>query len=165
MSAGLKVLQWFGAVWVAGILLWVTYEYTVNEPKASVMEKELEKELSSIRPVDGAKPAVYSAMHKPSYAHVRRAYRTGASYSEIRAHYDAELVTHGWIFYEEMPAREPFRGSGAKEAWYCKGTYRVELEYAGKDANLEWDYALELRWGMDGILDTISGKFEKLGCR
>jgi hypothetical protein len=157
--------KWIGIIFVIGFVTFIVYDFAVNGPKAKLVQSQLENEFKSIAPLPYAKDFGYQATHKTSQALVTSNYKTNLSYIEIRAHYHAELAKHGWIFYEEEQMRDWGRAFGGKSARYCKGEYRADLQYAGKQANYGWDYALSISWGLGSIMDKHSEKFLKVGCQ
>ena len=160
-----RIWKWVGLIWVVGFISFMVYDFVFNGPKAQAVQRQLEAEFKVIEPLPGAEACDYRATHKTSQALVTSKYGTHLPYAEIRAHYDAELAKHGWVFYEEDEMRDWGMDFGGKTARYCKGEYRANLEYAGQQADYGWDYAFSVSWGLDSLADKYSGKFSKVGCK
>src|SRR5688572_5644162 len=95
-----KLWKWLGFIWLAVFISTVVYDHAVNEPKTSPVQDQLENEFKSVEPPPNATIRNYHASHKTSQAGVSGTYNTDLVYPELKAHYDAELAKHGWIFYE-----------------------------------------------------------------
>jgi len=152
------------ALIIAFEVFW-NYQFRVNGPKAVTAQAELENEFRSITPLPGATAIYYHASNKPGIALVSDTYRTNLSYGEVRKHYNAELSKQGWAFYMEEPLTEWGKDLGGKEAHYCKGRYRAELQWAGERANDGFDYAFSMSWGLDAIFERYPAPFYKAGCQ
>ena len=160
-----QLWKWIGLIWMVGFITFMVYDFAVNGPKAKLVQNQLENEFKSIEPLPNARACDYNSSHKTKQALVTSNCKTNLSYPEIRAHYDAELAKHGWIFYEEEEMRDWGRDFGGKAARYCKGEYRADLQYAGEQASYGWDYAFSVSWGLDSLADEYSDKFRKVGCQ
>jgi len=161
----LQIWRVVGAIWIVGFFVFIVYDYAVNGPKAELVLSKLEDEFRSVAPLPDARSCDYFATHKTQHALVTSKYRTSLPYVSIRAHYDAELTRHGWVFYEEKETRDWGMDLGGKTARYCKGEYRASLEYAGEQADNGWDYAFSVSWGLGSLTDKYSDKFSKVGCK
>ena len=160
----MKLYNILKQVWkVAGlifILLFVTfflYDYFVNEPKAALVQQELEQEFNAVKPLPQAVACDYHASHKTRQSLVGSSYSTNLTFSEIRAYYDAELTKQGWRFQREKALWDWGRDLGEKSVHYCKGNFTASLEYAGENAGAGWNYALEISWGLGSLYDQSKG--------
>ena len=150
-----------GVTATAALFGFLLYGLRAKDLQASQVQAVLEKEFRAISHLPAATPVGYNTTQNLVSHH----YRTDHSYAEIRKHYDEELLRHGWIFYQEDKVRDWGRDLGGKTAHYCKGEYRVSLQYAGKSADYGWDYTLGLGWGLDAILQKYPEEFKNAGCR
>jgi hypothetical protein len=149
---------------VAFEVFWI-YQFRVNEPKAAIVEADLEKEFRAIRPLPEAIAIGFNVSHKTNQALASDTYRTSLKYAEIRDFYDQELAKHGWTLYEEEQMKDWGKDLGGKSARYCKGTYRADLQYAGEGASYGWDYAFSVSWGLDAIFEKYPDTFHEAGCK
>ncbi|MDQ5837337.1 MAG: hypothetical protein M3379_11200 [Acidobacteriota bacterium] len=129
----------------------------VSSQKAEQVEKELEQEFNSIKPLPGAYLRSHNASYKSRQALVGSTYSTEKPYSEIRKYYDEELANHGWKFHEEYELKDWGRDFGGRTIEYCKGGYKASLQYAGTQAHYGWVFALDLSWGLDSLVDEWKG--------
>ncbi len=104
----MKVFDVVKQVWkVAGLIFlfcfatFFVYDHIVNEPKAALVQQELEKEFKAIKPLPRAVACDYHASHKTQHSLVGSSYSTNLSFPEIRSYYDAELSKQGWRFHKE----------------------------------------------------------------
>ena len=89
-----------------------------------------------------------NSTHKSGKVLVDREYKSGLSYSELRAYYDAQLLGHGWTFERETPLRDWGRDFGGRVAHYKKGDDIASLQYSGDTAGYGWTYAISFSWGL-----------------
>ena len=60
-----------------------------------------------------------------------------------------EMQKLGWRFMREKHVLWDNRDYGGYHAFYCKGNYTGDLEYAGGlEENFGWTYSLAISWGM-----------------
>jgi hypothetical protein len=125
-----------------------TFHFVINAPNAALVQRELEQEFQSIKPLPDAIPLRFHASHKTHQSLVVSTYSTRLSYPEIRKYYDSELSAHGWKFQVEHNLKDWGRDFGGRTAEYTKGSYTASLPYAGEKANYGWVYGLDLSWGL-----------------
>ena len=133
---------------MGAVAIGVITDFGLNGPKARLVGDELETEAEAIEPPSQAVLVRASSSSKPRHALIGREYTTDLDFSGIRAHYDRELTQRGWVFTEEWPIRDWWRDLGGRSVLYRKGDYFASLQYAGKDADYGWTYALTLSWGI-----------------
>jgi hypothetical protein len=143
---------------VLGFLGFALYDNFISAPKGDAVEKVLVGEFSLIRRLPQAVPMHYHASGGSGGALVGDVYRTKLTYPDVRAYYDKELSRNGWTFKREEKILDWGRDFGGKTAEYCKGPYKASLQYAGREAHYDWDYALDLSWGLDSLYDKYKGR-------
>jgi hypothetical protein len=157
----LMTVSWVLDRWqVKGILMLVFAAFAIhyeisNWPQAQRQQRSLEDEFRHISPSPQSKPLLYDANHKGRTALVAQSYRTALTYPEIRAFYDRELARNGWLFLSEHRNRDWGRDFGGVTAEYCKGLFRASVQYAGAKAQYDWDYTLDLSWGLDSPTECL----------
>lgn len=143
-------------IWLLAVLFFI-YDYTVNDPKAALVQKALEHEFQTIKPLPAAVLSGSNSSHKPHQSLVGRNYSTFQPYTTIRKYYDTELAAHGWKYIKEDIVRDWGQDYGGKTAKYAKGNYTATLQYAGVKADYGWGYSLDLSWGLDDSLFELRG--------
>jgi hypothetical protein len=128
-----------------GFVLWHEVAYG---PATRANLLKLETESRSISAPARDVLVEQSSTHKSGQVLVDRTYKSGLSYPALRAHYDAQLLSHGWIFERDKPLRDWGRNLGGRVAVYRKGDDLVSIQYAGEDAQYGWTYAISFTWGL-----------------
>ena len=114
----------------------------LNPPEAGAKRQQLKAEYAQIAPFPGATPAhAVEEFNKTYSSLVSQVFNTTASYVQLRQFYDAELARHGWVFASDS-------GLGGRLTYYCKGDLEADLQYEGSGPHGEWDYSLDLSWGL-----------------
>jgi hypothetical protein len=165
IGIGVILVGLFPIAFVVAFAAFWSYDFRVNEPKAALVQTNLENEFRAIRPLPAATALNYHASHKTQQALVSDTYRTSLAYEDIRKFYDAELAKNGWSFYMEEQMKDWGRDLGGKTARYCKEQYRADLQYGGEKSNYGWDYAFSVSWGLDAIFETYPEPFHRAGCK
>jgi len=137
------------AFFAIGFMACTTYDSIKNGSKASRVQVELESEYRVIQQLPEAKSRHYHASHKVQTALVGSEYQTASSYPDIRTYYDSELPKHGWVFLREENVIYKWKDRGGKHAFYRKGEYTADVQYAGEqEPEFGWTYAFSLSWGL-----------------
>lgn len=146
----LPFLNWRTVLGVIVLLIFAIFiVYDISQsPKAEQAQKELEIEFKSIAPLPKATLVDYDSSRKTSQALVNATYLTAAMPNDIFKHYDEQLRMHGWQSYGTSGMTDWGRDLGGKSAYYCKGDYYSQLQYAGEKANYGWTYAFSVSWGL-----------------
>lgn len=143
-ASGKKWYEWLALVtFVVSIGAFVYNQFFLS-PKAKIVEGQLERELSLIKPYPRASLTRSEQSHKGRQALVTRRYNTTAGYQDLRKYYEAELENHGWRFVSEKSVYHWWRDFGGKTAHYCKGGLSADIEYMGQDNAGVGDYVLSL---------------------
>ena len=143
-----KTLTVVATLLVICTVAYAVYEQIVYGPtaKAKVPELQAEAEAIPFPPEDVLVNQL--APHKSHHALVDRTYTSRLTYSQLRAHYDAELSRRGWQFTREKPVRDWGRDLGGKDACYRKGEDVASLFFAGERASYGWTYSISFSWGL-----------------
>jgi hypothetical protein len=137
------------ALFAIGFTACTTYDSIKNGSKATRVQAELESEYRVIQQLPEAKPKHYHASHKIQQALAGSEYQTSSSYPDIRTYYDSELQKHGWVFLREENVIYRGKYQGGKHAFYRKGEYTADIQYAGEqEPEFGWTYAFSLSWGL-----------------
>lgn len=150
-----------GIVLIVVFAIFLGYEFIVQLPKAKETQAQLEMEFKSIVPLSNASVVRYSASHKTSQALVETTYLTDTNPAGIFSHYDNQLKQHGWKSYGTSGMTDWGRDLGGKSAYYCKGEYSAQLQYAGQQANYGWTYAFSVSWGLSDCKTEAKGGWVK----
>lgn len=124
----------------------LSYEFIFQLPKAKEAQAQLEIEFNAIEPLFSAEIERYNASHKTSQALVGATYLTDATSAEIFNHYSEQLLQRGWLYDGTSSTTDWGNDLGGKSAYYCKGKYEAQIQYAGQQANYGWTYAFDLTW-------------------
>ena len=135
-----------GALFVSLFIAYAIDFYIESAAQITLKQQELEQEFKSIKPPSEAIACQYHVSHKIQQASVGSTYLSKLPYQKIRAHYDAELSSHGWQFQKEREVRDWGRDFGGSIAYYCKDSYTASLQYAGDDAGYGWSFGFDLGW-------------------
>lgn len=151
---------------VSGIIMLLIFAaflvYDIGQsPKAEQAQKELEVEFKSIAPLPNANLVDYDSSHKTSQALVNATYLSAAKPADIINYYDNQLRKRGWQSYSTSGMTDWGRDLGGKSAYYCKGDYYAQLQYAGEQANYGWTYAFSVSWGLSNCETKPQGGWVK----
>jgi hypothetical protein len=114
-------------------------DFRHNGPIADRIKEELDQEMSLIKAPPQSTLNDHRSSSKPRLA-IQMLYDTTLDYSPIRAHYDAELSSHGWKYMHEEHL-----GSRIKRC-YSKGEYLSVLTY--NEALFDQTFSISMSWGM-----------------
>jgi hypothetical protein len=143
------------ALAISGLpLLAVAMYRDANDPETKSNQINLGREFRAIKHLPHAKELNYEGSQKSGLAYVSASYETDLGSGEAGSHYDHELATHGWLFYEEE------RGV----RYYCKGQYKATLgcvQLASKS-----DCEITLKWGFESLVERYltGNKYRSRGC-
>lgn len=159
----LPFLNWRTISGIIVLLIFaVFFVYDISQsPKAEQAQKELELEFKSIAVLPNAILINYDSSRKTSQALVNATYFVAVTPTEIFKHYDEQLRKHGWQSYGTSGMTEWGRDLGGKSAYYCKGDYYSQLQYAGEQANYNWTYAFSVSWGLSNCETKPKGGWVK----
>jgi len=132
-----------------------------QSPKAEQAQKELEIEFHEIAPLPNSTLVDYDSSRKTSQALVDASYLTSVRSVDILKHYDEQLKMRGWQSYGTSGMTDWGRDLGGKSAYYCKGEYYSQLQYAGEKANYGWTYAFSMSWGLSNCETKPEGGWVK----
>ena|SRR5436190_13234890 len=135
-------------IFVAVTVSIVSWDFMKNGPKAKQVKNDLEREFGLIEILPQSALVSHDASSKTRIAVVGASYLTDVNYQKIREHYDVELPKHGWEFQDEEQLGGGKGNFGGLTINYCKGEYTATLYYAGDKVTSEWNYSLELSWGL-----------------
>jgi hypothetical protein len=109
----------------------------------------VEKELNEILPPSGATVTQHNVSNKWTQGVIGNYYRSDLIYDQIRVHYDAELVRHGWKFKEQKALTNWGKDLGESQTIYCRGNHAADIYFTGNRQNeLGFRYALDISWGL-----------------
>jgi hypothetical protein len=160
----LPFLNWrtiSGLVLLIIFAVFIGYDFIVQSPKAKLAQNELEIEFKSIESLPSSSLIRYNSSHETSNALVDATYLTDAKPADIFMHYDEQLKQHGWQSFGASEITDWGRNLGGKSAYYCKGEYSAQLQYAGQQANYGWTYAFSVSWGLGDCKAEAKGGWVK----
>jgi len=160
----LPFLNWrtmLGILMLVIFAVFLGYDNIVQSPKAEKAQAELEIEFKSIAPLTNATLVDYNSSRKTSQALVDATYLTAIKPLDIFNHYDEQLRNNGWQSYGTSGMTDWGRDLGGKSAYYCKGEYYAQLQYAGEQANYGWTYAFSVSWGLSNCETKPEGGWVK----
>jgi hypothetical protein len=110
--------------------------------------------LREVQRIQGTLPVFPSSVQtsesndsKAELAGATRCYKSDASYEELKRFYNQQLRDLGWAYESERGLKDWGRDLGGRELTFRNNDYRVHIQFAGKDANYGWDYAISVSWG------------------
>jgi len=110
------------------------------EERSKAIQAKLESDFKALPSFPRATRVEGGPSHKLGHALVGATYATGATFPEIRAYYESVLLERGWhLAHEESLPRI---------IYYKKDRFTASLEYAGPRAQVGWNYAFHLSWGL-----------------
>ena len=142
------------ALAISGLPLLVVMMYkTENDPDAKNNQINLQREFRAIKHLPQVKELNYGSSQKSGLAFVGASYETDLATGEASSYYDDQLVTNGWLFYEEDGVRS-----------YCKGKYKATLGCEQHVSKSRCEIALT--WGFESLTEIyITGdKYRSRGC-
>jgi hypothetical protein len=125
---------------VAATAITTSLDFRLNGETAARIKAELNEELSQIKAPAQSTLHHTTSSSKPRMAFVQEVYDTSLDYSPIRAHYDAELSSHGWKYLHEEHLNTRIKRC------YSKGDYRADLSY--EKGLLDQTFSIGMSWGM-----------------
>jgi hypothetical protein len=112
-------------------------------------QAQVERNLKEIMPPAGATVTQHNVSNKWTQGVIGNYYRVDLTHDQIRAHYDAELLRHGWKFKEQIPLTTWDKDYGESQAIYCRGNYAAGVYFTGnRQTELGFRYALDISWGL-----------------
>lgn len=98
--------------------------------KATLIQKELEKEFTYLSIMPGAVQTSYSNKKpKPENSLVKATYSAANKDTDIRGFYIKEATKSGWTFIREKSIEDWGRDTGGKQMIFYKGEYRLSIYY------------------------------------
>ena len=87
-----------------------------------------------------------SFQSKAELALVTKYFKSPAPVDEVKEFYDQRLTAAGWTLVKDRPVTDWFRDLGGRQLTFRKQQNSVIVEYAGKAANDQWNYAISVKW-------------------
>ena len=134
---------------IFGFFAYTAYDEMISEPIAKQKLPEVTREYQQIRSLPGAFVTSDDSgiTFDPHHVTVGHLYQTNLTYSEIRAHYDAELARHGWIFKKESNLNGPDgKYHGGKQVFYSKGEFTAFIHHVGEQTKYGYTYYFRVSW-------------------
>ena len=143
------------ALAISGLPLFAVAMYRDdNDPDSKSNQINLEREFRAIKHLPQAKELNYASSQKSGLAYIEASYETDLAIGEAGSYYDHELVTHGWLFYEDE--------QGVRS--YCKGKYKATLGCGQQDYKSRCE--IVLKWGFESLVERYftGDKYRSRGC-
>jgi len=119
-----------------------------SDPNADSHQSQIESAADAIKPIHDSSPASLDAIYHAGRG-VVHFYTTTASYEEVRAHYESELVRNGWRLFGDRKLEIFQKYPGAMHVLYCKDGYAANLFYTASEApRLGYNYSIAFNWGL-----------------
>jgi hypothetical protein len=133
---------------IGGLAAYSIYRDEVARPIAKQKVPELKSEFRRIPVLAGAIATTNDGFtFDPQHLSEGRLYRTNLTYSEIRAHYDAELSKLGWKLDGESDVNGvDGENHGGKQVFYSKGEFRACLYHKGTETQYGYNYYFCVTW-------------------
>jgi len=84
---------------------------------------------------------------KATVAGISKLYKSDATYDDVKRFYMAELTQKGWEYIAERPIKDWGADFGGRELVFRDNEYQFSIQYAGENANYNWNYAIDIGWG------------------
>jgi hypothetical protein len=145
---GVVLLAVAPVIFAVLFLAYTTYDEISSEPQSKQNQLEVEKEFHKIQPPPNATPTSTNLRftRKTNHGTVGMLYQGNLAYSEIRAHYDAELTRNGWKFQNEEKVIYRGQDYGGKEVVYTKGKYEAIIYFPGTQPDADFTFGLNVSW-------------------
>jgi hypothetical protein len=129
-----------------------------NEPSEELRPKlaHLERELSAISPMVGSTEVARDVSIKRGRGLAEIEYSGRIGWRELLQHYDPQFRAHGWVVRDTLPVRDWGRDYGGMIRRYCKDDLMASLQYAGRDTDSGWQFAVAVTW--DPSDDSCNGR-------
>ena len=137
----------------AAFIAWFAYDTWSNAPEAAASQQRIERSRSEIRVRPGDFVIESSTVSKSHHGYAGSYYNSSASYAALRAYYDLELASHGWVLCGERPVREWGRDTGGTKVMYRNGIDSLSFTHSGEPASDGWTYAISVTWGRSQSCD------------
>jgi hypothetical protein len=138
--------------WTLAGLIFLLFvgDWVVNGKQGEAYHQKLIGEFSTIPTLPNSllvgRVDTFSAWY-PHKASVGATYSSKTQFSDIREIYDHELQSHGWHLVQSRSLTQWGKDLGGRELVYCKGELAASIEYAGRQPQRGWTYALRMSWG------------------
>ncbi len=131
---------------IAGALLLAIFWPVLHPPDATLHHAVLQRQFKSLRPPSEAKLVYIDEKPKLGRVFIGGYYTTDLSFDQLQHLYLPQLQRDGWRQLEESPLLISGRDFGGRQITFCKSDYRTNLQYAGKDQNAGWTFAVTMNW-------------------
>jgi hypothetical protein len=133
---------------IGGFVTYSIYRDEVAEPIAKQKVPEVKNEFRQIPALAGAIATTNDGFtFDPQHLTEGRLYRTNLPYTEIRAHYDAELSKLGWKLDRESDVNGIDGAShGGKQVLYSKAEFKARLYHKGTETQYGYNFYFCVTW-------------------
>jgi hypothetical protein len=133
---------------IGGFEAYSIYRDEVVRPIAKQKVPEVKSEFRQIPALAGAIATTNDGFtFDPQHLTEGRLYWTNLPYSQIRAHYDAELSKLGWRLDGESELNGiDGKSHGGKQVLYSKGEFRARLYHKGTETQYGYNYYFCVTW-------------------
>ena len=131
---------------IAAVVFAIWRDYTVNTRSEAKSLEQIQTMIQKVNPIGGAVLVDQATSLKTGYTSVTVAYKSTASYEDVKAHYKHELGLLGFKPYREYD----LLGSDKKSLYYCKESFDATLDYFTTTSR-EFNYRLIMSWD-NGVL-------------
>ena len=141
LTAALVIVVFVGCLFIANRILWGR--------QGEAYHQQLIRDFRSIQPFPGAVVLGRADRFNPWWPHkavVGADYTSTATYADIRAYYDQQLISRGWRIAGEEPYSVWGKDLGGRLRNYCKGPLGAEIEYAGSQSGRT--YSFTMSWAL-----------------
>jgi hypothetical protein len=118
-----------------------------NPSRAEFKRKEIDRLWSRVPVYPGMVETNNSSASGFDKAYVSKSFSSDTSYEEVKRFYLEQLAKEGWQLSNEKELKKLSGGvSGEVELEFRKGEYDLTIDYAPKDLNYGWNYAIAIGW-------------------
>jgi hypothetical protein len=131
---------------IAGALLLAIFWPVLHPPNTTLHQAVLQRQFKAMKAPADAKVIYVDEKPKRGRVFIGGYYTSGLSFEQLQHYYLPQLQRNGWHKIAESPLLVSGRDFGGRELTLCKGEYRSTVEYAGKNQNAGWTFALTMSW-------------------
>jgi hypothetical protein len=125
--------------------LMLMYEH-FGPNRAGSKLREIETLWSAIPPYSRSIEISSDSNSSGRKAYISKKYKSDAGYDDIKSFYHEFLTWNGWYLIDERHFTDWGIDKGGIKIEYRQGDYKLSIEYAGKNADREWDYGIGIGW-------------------
>ena len=137
---------WFVPVLFAAIFVLAYISKFFSPNRGDVKLYQAQELINRVSPYPDSEVVETSAGSKDRIATVGRAYKSKASYEDLKRYYSEKLATQGWRYETENDLFDWGRNFGGRRILFRQGQFQLVIEYAGRGADYGWDYAVNITW-------------------